>query len=230
MARIRTIQPTFAHSPSMKRISRDARLLFVLLWTVVDDEGRCHAAPDDLAKVLLPEDFDAPRYMHGWLDELENEGCIERYGADDIDYLRVRHWHKHQRVYHPTRSYLPPPPHECLSDSGIREHSGANRLRGRKCSQDQELGDRSDMFPENSREEIDDDTPVVVTRDTVLRDLRRVQKQAEADGAHPSALRSIALTAKIGLAPDKTRNSSGDEEMSPSPAVILGLPITGSIR
>ena len=85
------------------------------------------------------------------------------------------------------------------------------------------------MFPENSREE-DDDTPVVVTRDTVLRDLRRIQKQAEADGAHPSALRSIALTAKIGLAPDKTGNGSGDEEMSPSPAAIRGLPITGSIR
>jgi len=230
MARIRTIQPTFARSPSMKRISRDARLLFVLLWTVVDDEGRCHAEPDDLAKVLFPEDFDAPRYMHGWLEELENEGCIERYDVDGIDYLRVRHWHKHQRVYHPTRSYLPPPPHERLGGSGIRESSGANRLRGRKCSQDQELGDRSDMVPENSREEIDDHTPVVVTRETVLRDLQRIQKNAEADGAHPSALRSVELKAKIGLGPDKSGEGSSEEEMSPSPAEIRGLPRTGSLR
>src|SRR5471032_3339581 len=192
MARIRTIQPTFAYSPSMKRISRDARLLFVLIWTVVDDEGRCHAEPDDLAKVLFPEDFDAPRYMHGWLEELENEGCIERYDVDHIDYLRVRHWHKHQRVYHPTRSCLPPPPHERLSDSGIRESSGADRLRGRKYSQDQGLETQSDTFPEISREE-NDDAPVVVTRDTVLRDLRRIQKQAEADAAHPSAIRSVEL-------------------------------------
>jgi hypothetical protein len=229
MARIRTIQPTFAHSPSMTRISREARLLFVLLWTVVDDEGRCHAEPDDLAKVLFPSDFDAPQYMHRWLDELEHEGCIERYEVDDIDYLRIRHWHKHQRIYHPTGSYLPPPPHERLSDSGIRESSGADRLRGRKCSPDQDLGGRSDTFPENSREETDD-APIVVTRETVLRDLRRIQRKAESDGAHPSALRSVELAAKIGLAPAGSREGGGAEEMSPSPAEIFGLPITGSRR
>jgi len=38
----------------MRRISRDARLLFVLIWTVVDDAGRCHGAPDELAAVLFP--------------------------------------------------------------------------------------------------------------------------------------------------------------------------------
>ena len=37
-----------------------------------------------------------PHYMRGWLDELEGEGCIERYAVDGVDYLRVVHWHKHQ--------------------------------------------------------------------------------------------------------------------------------------
>ena len=225
MARIRTIQPTFARSPSMKRVSRDARLLFVLLWTVVDDEGRCHADPDDLAQVLFPEDFDAPRYMHGWLDELENEGCIERYEVDEIDYLRVRNWHRHQRVYHPTRSYLPPPPHERLSGSGIQENSGAASLRGRKASQDQGLEARCDAFPESSREE--DDAPVVVTEQTVLRDLRRLQRTAEAAGAIPSAIRTVELTAKIGL-PDKKAVNECGEPRSIGPAELMGLPPTGS--
>ncbi len=40
MPRIRTIQPNFAQSPSMSRVSHEARLLFVLLWTLVDDAGR----------------------------------------------------------------------------------------------------------------------------------------------------------------------------------------------
>ena len=214
----------------MGRVSRDARLLFVLIWTVVDDEGRCFAEPDDVAKALFPSDFDAPRYMQRWLDELENEGCIERYDVDGVDYLRVRHWHKHQRIYHPTPSYLPPPPQERLSDSAIRESSGTESLRGRKDSQDQRPGDRSDRFPENSREEVDDDAPVLVTRESVLRDLRRIQRRAEADGAHPSALRSVELAARIGLAPETSRAEGGDEEMSPSPAVLLGLPVTGSLR
>ena len=131
----------------MRRVSRDARLLFVQLWTIVDDAGRTPADPDDMAAVLYPGDVETPRYIQLWLDELEAEGCIESYDVEGIDYLRVG-------------------------------------------------------------EKIDDGSPIVV----------------------PSALRSVALTAKIGLAPDKTGDSSGDEEMSLSPAVILGLPITGSIR
>jgi len=46
MARIRTIKPEFPHSESMGRVSRDARLLFVMLFTIVDDEGRARRHPD----------------------------------------------------------------------------------------------------------------------------------------------------------------------------------------
>src|SRR5471030_1433545 len=136
MARIRTIQPDFPRSPSMGRISREARLLFVLLWTIVDDEGRCHAAPDDLAQVLYPADFDAHMYLLDWLDQLENENCIERYEVDDVDYLRIVRWKRHQRIYHPTPSYLPPPPSEEVDDSEIREISGKLNGRGRKVRRD----------------------------------------------------------------------------------------------
>ena len=45
MARIRTIKPEFQNSESIGRLSRDARLTFVLLWPHCDDEGRCRAAP-----------------------------------------------------------------------------------------------------------------------------------------------------------------------------------------
>jgi hypothetical protein len=134
MARICNLQPHFGRSPSMTRISRNARLLFVLLWTVVDDQGRCHAFPDDLASVLYPKDFDAPRYLDGWLGELEAEGCIERYEVDDIDYLRVVHWHKHQWIGHPSPSYLRSSPHERPRDSRkVRERS--RNLRDRTPNQ-----------------------------------------------------------------------------------------------
>ncbi len=215
----------------MKRISRDARLLFVLLWTVVDDEGRCLAAPGDLAAALYPADVDVPHYMRGWLDELEGEGCIERYAVDDVDYLRVVHWHKHQWVGHPTPSSLPASPSERLRGSGIPEASGKPGGRRRKPQADQALEARSHAFPENVEEKIEDDgAPVVVTRETVLRDLRRIQRNAEADGAHPSALKSVELTAKIGLAPDKSGEGAAAEERSLSPAELFGLPITRPIR
>jgi hypothetical protein len=49
VGRIRTIKPEFPQSESMDRVSREARLLFVLLWTVADDAGRLRTAPRLLA-------------------------------------------------------------------------------------------------------------------------------------------------------------------------------------
>lgn len=56
MPRIRTIQPNFAHSNSIMHLSRDARLLFVQLWTLVDDAGRSRALPAELAAQLYALD------------------------------------------------------------------------------------------------------------------------------------------------------------------------------
>jgi hypothetical protein len=228
MARIRSVHPNFARSPSMRRVSRDARLLFVQLWTIVDDAGRGPAELGDLAAVLYLGDFDAPRFMGAWLDELEAEGCIERYDVEGIDYLRVVHWHKHQQISHPTQSHLPPSPSEWPRDSGIPEASGIRRSRTRKAQEYPSVAVRPCMFPEHSGEKIDD-SPVVVNRETVLRDLRRIQKSAEADAAHPSAIRSVELMARIGGVTPPSGHAKGgeaNEERSLSPAELMGLPIT----
>jgi hypothetical protein len=224
MARIRTIQPGFARSPSMGRVSREARLLFVLLWTVVDDEGRCHAAPEDLASALYPSDFDAARYLHGWLDELKGEGCVECYEVDDLDYLRIVHWHRHQWINHPTKSYLPPAPHERLRDSGIPETSGTLRGRRHKRHPVQKLGGRSGTFPEFPEENPEDDEPI--TPQSVVRDLRRIRRNAEADRSHASAIRSVEVMARIGLASGKNDRNDGGELLGPSPPELHGLPDT----
>jgi hypothetical protein len=215
----------------MRRVSRDARLLFVQLWTIVDDQGRTPAEPDDLAAVLYPSDFDAERYLQLWLDELEAEGCIERYDVEGVDYLRVIHWHKHQQISHPTQSRLPPSPNEWPPDSGIPEAFGIRRPRTRKTQEYPSVTQRSYTFPESSGEKSEDEGPVVVNRETVLRDLRRIQKSAEADASHPSALRSIELMARIGgVSPGsgwrKDRGPDSDEGRSISPAEFHGLPDT----
>jgi hypothetical protein len=112
MARIRNIKPDFGKSRRMARLSRPARLLFVQLWLIADDEGRARAAPAGIAAFLYPVDTDAPALVPGWLDELEREECIERYSVDSIGYLRVVDWHKLQYIRHPTPSRLPPSPNE----------------------------------------------------------------------------------------------------------------------
>lgn len=109
MPRIRTIKPEFPQSESMGRVSREARLLFVLLWTQCDDSGRARAASRLLASVLYPYDEDAPSLIDTWLHELECEGCIVRYQVEGDTYLEVAKWLKHQKIDRPTKSKLPDP-------------------------------------------------------------------------------------------------------------------------
>jgi len=107
MARIRSIKPEFPQSESMGRVSRDARLLFIQIWTICDDSGRTRAASRMLASLLFPYDDDAPKLIDGWLGELEREGCIVRYQVDDGTYLEVCNWLNHQKIDKPSRSKIP---------------------------------------------------------------------------------------------------------------------------
>ena len=106
MARIRTIKPEFPQSESMGRVSRDARLLFIELWTICDDSGRTRAASRMLASLLFPYDNDAPGLIDGWLEELEREDCIVRYQVDGCTYLQVRKWLSHQKIDKPSPSKI----------------------------------------------------------------------------------------------------------------------------
>ena len=115
MGRIRTIKPEFPQSESVGRLSRDARLLFIQLWTLVDDEGRSRAATRMLAGQLYPYDDDAPLLIDGWLAELEREGCALRYTCDGSNYIEIQNWAKHQKVDHKSASRLPAPPQHLAS-------------------------------------------------------------------------------------------------------------------
>ena len=110
MGRIRTIKPEFPQSESMGGISRDARLLFLMLFTVVDDEGRARAAPRMLASVLFPYYADAPMRIPEWMDELESKNCVIVYAIADHTYLQIVNWTLHQRIDKPTKSKFPAPP------------------------------------------------------------------------------------------------------------------------
>ena len=130
MARIRTIKPEFPQSESMGQVSRDARLAFILLWTICDDAGKARGSSRMLASLLFPYDNDAPAKIDGWLAELERAGCVERYAADDAHYIRVRNWLVHQKIDRPSPSKFPDP-RECsrgLDESSRRFVAGSKDL------------------------------------------------------------------------------------------------------
>lgn len=122
MGRIRTIKPELPQSETLGRVSRDARLLFIMLWTIVDDAGRTRGAARLLAGLLFPYDADAPEHIEGWLGELEAVGCIRRYVVDGSTYLDIPNWLRHQKIERPSKSKLPafdegsPNPHRSLTE------------------------------------------------------------------------------------------------------------------
>lgn len=145
MARIRTIKPEFPHSESMGRVSRDARLTFILLWTIADDDGRLRGNSRMLASLLYPYDKDASELISSencahdrencaqpceicaqprisvWLDELEREKTIVRYEVNGSQYIQILNWLSHQRIDHPTKSKIPPPKNSRKSRESSRK-------------------------------------------------------------------------------------------------------------
>lgn len=107
MARIRTIKPEFPQSESVGRLSREARLLFIQLWTIADDAGRFRAASRMLASLLYPFDDDVPNLIEGWLAELEAEKCVRRYQVNGTTYGEIIKWLEHQKIDRPSQSKLP---------------------------------------------------------------------------------------------------------------------------
>ena len=102
------------------------------------------------------------------------------------------------------------------------ETSGIRRSRTRKSQEYPSVAVRSCASPEHSGEKIDDDAPVLVNKQSLLRDLRRIQRSAEADRAHSSALKSVELVAKFGLpAGGKTAIGGGPTTGLPGPAEVL---------
>lgn len=107
MGRIRSIKPDFPQSENVGKLSREGRLLFIQLFTLVDDEGRARASSRMLASLLYPYDDDAPKLIDGWMIELERANMVRRYDVDGSTYLEIVKWLDHQKIDKPSKSRLP---------------------------------------------------------------------------------------------------------------------------
>ena len=105
--RIRSIKPEFWESESLGRVSREARLLFIGLFSCCDDVGRARASSRLLASRLFPYDEDAFKRLPVWISELEKQGCIRLYHVDGETYLDIPKWQNHQKIDKPSASKLP---------------------------------------------------------------------------------------------------------------------------
>lgn len=105
--RIRTIKPEFWESETLGKVSREARLLFVGLFSCCDDSGRTRGNSRLLASRLYPYDEDALRLLPGWLAELQAAKCVRVYEVEGETFLDIPNWLKHQKIDKPSPSKFP---------------------------------------------------------------------------------------------------------------------------
>ena len=187
MPRHRTIRPNFSQSAAVGRLSREARLLFIQMWTLVDDSGRLRWDAQALLEQLYPSDDDAPLLLANWLGELEREGFVELYNVDGVDYLRIPQWRRLQTIQHPSPSKLPAAPHETHETHESHEESPQTPIRrASKADPHEEV-----LFLEEEAIRLGRDTPFPPS--LVRGYLQHAVNQAIASNVHTAAARHIEL-------------------------------------
>lgn len=113
--RIRSVKPDCWVDESISSLSRDARLLFMVLITFADDDGRFRDLPAQIIGHGYAEDSDVTAKKIGaWMDELVAAGVVLRYEVDGKAYATFPNWHVHQRINRWTASTLP----RCTTSNG----------------------------------------------------------------------------------------------------------------
>lgn len=110
--RIRSIKPEMWHDEAFGSLTPQARLLFIGLITMADDEGRLRDLPAAIIGHVFPYDSVPPAKVDRWLEELNHADLIVRYDVGEHSYIALRSWSKHQKINRATESRLPAPPTE----------------------------------------------------------------------------------------------------------------------
>ena len=113
--RIRSIKPEFWRSDDIAALPISARLLFIGLWSYVDDNGvgldKLPAIAADLfADDLSVDPTETLRRVAADTTRLSEAGLILRYKGGGKRLLFVTNWESHQIVKNPSRGHLYPLP------------------------------------------------------------------------------------------------------------------------
>lgn len=134
--RIRSIKPEFWRSDDVNSMSIEDRLLFIGLWSYVDDNGVGIDRFADICADLFAHDLSVSphdtlvRVQEG-LNRLEQQGVIIRYEVAGKRYLEIRNWSKHQRINRPSPGRYP---RHDAEEAVIREPYSEDSLRAHESS------------------------------------------------------------------------------------------------
>lgn len=112
--RIRSIVPKFWRSDDIDSLDWDSRLVFIGLWSYVDDNGVGLDKLSSITADLFAHDFSVDptetlRRVSLALDRLSLRGMLTRYSADEKRFLFVNQWDQYQKPKNPAQPRYPRP-------------------------------------------------------------------------------------------------------------------------
>ena len=110
--RIRSIKPEFWRSRDIAKLDWDTRLVFIGLWSYVDDNGVGKDIDYDIigdlfASDLIKDPRETVARVSRALASLSEAGLIYRYEFDGTPYLEIATWSRHQRIDKPGKPRYP---------------------------------------------------------------------------------------------------------------------------
>lgn len=108
MARKRMIDPNIWQSEDFGKLSLLAKIVFIGLFSLADDEGRGRANPVYLKSSLFPyEESMRSADITKTLLEISSNMSVVFYSCDGSDYYSLYNWSDWQKIDKPTDSKLP---------------------------------------------------------------------------------------------------------------------------
>ncbi|ESL89634.1 hypothetical protein L421_01941 [Klebsiella variicola] len=124
MARIRTVKPEFWTDEKVVECSIPARLLFIGLFNFANDMGCLERSPKRLKMQIFPADA---LDCEPLIQELITHGLLTEYSVNDVWYLQIKGFLKHQKINRPSASKIPLPPELTEDRAGEEEKRVTNQ-------------------------------------------------------------------------------------------------------
>jgi len=133
--RARNIKPGLFKNEDLGSSDPLLTILFEGLWCMADREGRLECRPLLISSLVFPYRRVSTKKLEAMLDWLEARNFIKKYGTDQVRYIQVLEFLKHQRPHSKeTPSHIPPltslshQPRSGEGENGVKPKSVENAL------------------------------------------------------------------------------------------------------
>lgn len=155
--RSRNIKPGFFKNELLAEVPFEYRLVFIGLWTMADREGRLEYRPKKIKIEIMPYDKIS---IESAILELQKRGFLIIYKFNQMDYLQIVNWDKHQNPHHKEiDSEIQPPDSNALFHAQVMHEScisHAQVMENGSCPTDSLLLIPDSLIPDSSAQAFDE--------------------------------------------------------------------------